>query len=81
MFSKLANYKDLSGLRDKYHFLHPKVLDLGLRTINEQYTSSNTRCIAMIQALKHFINDFTVPENKSLNRELEEELNKVISFW
>jgi translation initiation factor 2B subunit (eIF-2B alpha/beta/delta family) len=78
LFSRLANFKELSGLGDKYHFLHPKILDLGLRIINEQYSSSNTRCIAMIQALKHFISEFTVPENKSLNRELEEELNKII---
>jgi len=35
----------------------------------------------MISALKHFVYDFKVAENKALNRELESELDKIISFW
>jgi len=35
----------------------------------------------MLLALKHFIHDFHVASNRSLNRELEGELDKIISFW
>lgn len=64
-----------------YGELHPKILELGLRLINESYGSSNQRCIAMLMALKHFIHDFHVSANRSLNRELEGELDKIILFW
>lgn len=35
----------------------------------------------MIQALKQFVNEFQVPSKKSLNRELEKELDQIITFW
>jgi len=41
LFSRLANFKDQSGIREKFSYLHPKILELGLRVINEQYNSSN----------------------------------------
>lgn len=50
LFSRLANFKEFSvhSLRQEYGDLHPKVLEIGLRVMNESYTSSNTRCVAMI---------------------------------
>ncbi len=48
LFSRLVNFKDQSGIREKYAHFHPKILELGLQVINEQYNSSNQRCIAMI---------------------------------
>lgn len=35
----------------------------------------------MLFALKHFIHDFHVASTRSLNRELEPELDKIIRFW
>jgi hypothetical protein len=35
-------------LREKYTDLHPKILEVGHRVINEHYSTSNIRCIAMI---------------------------------
>ena len=28
--------------------LHPKIVELAIKFVNEKYTSSNTRCIAML---------------------------------
>lgn len=83
LFSKIVNYVDqptTSKLREKYGNLHPKILEHGLRLSNESYSSSNQRCIAMLLALKVFVHDFQVPSNKSLNRELEGELDHIIQF-
>ena len=43
-------------MKEDYGELHPKNLELGLRLINESYQSSNQRCIAMLLALKSFVN-------------------------
>jgi translation initiation factor 2B subunit (eIF-2B alpha/beta/delta family) len=43
-------------MKEDYGELHPKILDLGMRLINESYQSSNQRCIAMLLALKSFVN-------------------------
>jgi hypothetical protein len=58
LFSRIVNYQELSTqkMKEEYGDLHPKILDLGMRLINESYQSSNQRCIAMLLALKHFIN-------------------------
>ena len=58
LFSRIVNYHEQSTakLKQEYGDLHPKILELGLRLINESYKSSNQRCIAMLLALKHFIN-------------------------
>lgn len=68
-------------MKEEYGELHPKILDLGMRLINESYQSSNQRCIAMLLALKSFVNDFQVAENKSLHREIQADLDKIILFW
>jgi translation initiation factor 2B subunit (eIF-2B alpha/beta/delta family) len=60
--------------------LHPKVLDLALRILNERYASSNSRCIATLQAMKHYIYDFELPANKALSRELEGHINRIRNF-
>jgi len=43
LFSKIVNYqeKGMLKLREDYGELHPKILELGLRMINESYNSSN----------------------------------------
>ena len=60
--------------------LHPKILELALRILNERYVTSNSRCIATLQALKHYIHDFELPENKALSRELEGHLMRIRNF-
>lgn len=35
----------------------------------------------MLLALKSFVNDFKVAENKSLHREIQADLDKIINFW
>ena len=58
LFSRIVNYQEVSTqkMKEDYGELHPKILDLGMRLINESYQSSNQRCIAMLLALKHFVN-------------------------
>jgi hypothetical protein len=43
LFSRIVNYQEQSTqkLRLDYGDLHPKILELGLRLINESYGSSN----------------------------------------
>jgi|LauGreDrversion4_2_1035121.scaffolds.fasta_scaffold174948_2 translation initiation factor eIF-2B subunit delta len=67
-------------MKEEYGDLHPKILDLGMRLINESYQSSNQRCIAMLLALKYFVYDFQVAPNKSLHREIQPDLDKIILF-
>ena len=58
LFSRLANFKESSmqALKQEYTQMHPKILEIGLRVMNESYSSSNTRCAAMLQAIKHYVN-------------------------
>jgi hypothetical protein len=58
LFSRIVNYQEVSTqkMKEDYGELHPKILDLGMRLINESYQSSNQRCIAMLLALKSFVN-------------------------
>ena len=83
LFSRIVNYQEVSTqkMKEEYGDLHPKILDLGMRLINESYQSSNQRCIAMLLALKQFLNDFQVAPNKSLHREIQSDLDKIIHFW
>lgn len=58
LFSHLVNYKDLSSQKLKQDYgedMHPKILEVALSILNERYVSSNTRCIATLLAIKHFI--------------------------
>lgn len=58
LFSRIVNYQEVSTqkMKEDYGELHPKILDLGMRLINESYQSSNQRCIAMLLVMKHFVN-------------------------
>ena len=39
LFSRIVNYQELSTkkMKEEYGDLHPKILDLGMRLINESY--------------------------------------------
>ena len=58
-------------MKEDYGELHPKILDLGMRLINESYQSSNQRCIAMLLALKHFVNVISVINQKYRTSKLQ----------
>ena len=55
-------------------------LFLGLQYAEGIITGSNSRCVALLKALKEFIQDYTTPVNTELSRDLNDKLKPQITF-
>ncbi|PWA75185.1 initiation factor 2B-related protein [Artemisia annua] len=86
IFRHLPQYEranQLSDLESKFFQLdhvHPAVYEVGLRFLAGDIMWSNTRCIAMLQAFKKVIEDYSTPSEKTLSRDLTAKINSSVSF-
>ncbi len=55
-------------------------MSLGLQYAEGTIVGSNARCVALIKALKDFVQDYTTPPNVELSRDLNDKLKPQITF-
>jgi len=60
--------------------VHPAVISVGLKFASGDLRGSNTRMVAMLQAFKEVIADYSRPENASVARDLDRRLKPMIQF-
>nr|XP_033793139.1 translation initiation factor eIF-2B subunit delta isoform X2 [Geotrypetes seraphini] len=84
LFSHLQQYSRKSPLTKQMRIpctvIHPAVVQLGLQYSEGIITGSNSRCIALLRALKQVIQDYSTPPNEELSRDLVNKLDPYISF-
>ncbi|KZS13833.1 translation initiation factor eIF-2B subunit delta isoform X1 [Daphnia magna] len=69
--------KDLAVNQSK---IHPAVIKLGLQYASGIICGSNARAVALLEAFKRVISDYSTPEQKELSRDLEVSLKPCINF-
>ncbi|XP_045447088.1 translation initiation factor eIF-2B subunit delta [Melitaea cinxia] len=60
--------------------LHPAVIKLGVQLASRVVTGSNARCIALLDALKKMVRDYSLPAKTEFARGLEEQLAASLEF-
>ncbi|KDR23592.1 Translation initiation factor eIF-2B subunit delta [Zootermopsis nevadensis] len=60
--------------------LHPAIVKLGMQYADRVVVGSNSRCIALLDALKQVIRDYETPPQKEFSRGLETELQPSVAF-
>ncbi|PIA63488.1 hypothetical protein AQUCO_00201084v1 [Aquilegia coerulea] len=86
LFRHLPQYEhgtQLPNLESKFFQLdpmHPAVYKVGLRYLTGDICGGNARCIAMLQAFKESIIDYSTPPEKSLGRDLTAKIGSYVSF-
>ncbi|KAM7483052.1 hypothetical protein LguiB_007635 [Lonicera macranthoides] len=86
LFRHLPQYErgtQLPDLESKFFQLdpmHPSVYKVGLQYIAGDIVGGNARCIAMLQAFREVIKDYSTPPEKILSRDLTAKINNYISF-
>ncbi|KAJ8326445.1 hypothetical protein O5D80_005195 [Batrachochytrium dendrobatidis] len=83
LFSHLMQYEhenvEFAENRSRGH-VHPAVLSLGLHFHEFSISGGNARCIAMLDAFKKVILDYTTPLGTSLQRHLTQHISKQVDF-
>lgn len=67
-------------LKSKDVVIHPAILALALQYSRMHIIGSNARCLAMLQAFREVISDYSIPENQTLSRHLESYLKPQIDY-
>jgi translation initiation factor eIF-2B subunit delta len=85
LFSHLPQYERETSASLKVPFsseeIHPEILKLGLQYSNGTITGSNARCIAMLNAFRAWISDYSPQyENKLIREDLLKKINPQIRF-
>ncbi|KAL1123641.1 hypothetical protein AAG570_002717 [Ranatra chinensis] len=60
--------------------IHPAIVELGVKYASRVVFGSNARCVALLQAVKQLINDYTTPREKDFGRGLETQLGLCTSY-
>ncbi|XP_043720087.1 translation initiation factor eIF-2B subunit delta-like isoform X1 [Telopea speciosissima] len=87
LFRHLPQYEhgtQLPDLESKFFLLdpmHPAIYKVGLQYLSGDISGGNARCIAMLQAFKEAIRDYSTPMEKSLNRDLTAKISSYVSFF
>ncbi|CAK1544430.1 unnamed protein product [Leptosia nina] len=81
-FQHLHTEHDKEALRDLAinSNLHPAVIKLGVQLASHVVTGSNARCIALLDALKKMVRDYSLPAKTEFARGLEAQLAASLSF-
>ena len=58
--------------------IHPAILRLGLQYAEGTICGSNSRCVALLAAMKQVISDYVTPPQKELSRDLEAKIKPYI---
>ncbi|KAF6143806.1 hypothetical protein GIB67_016727 [Kingdonia uniflora] len=86
LFRHLPQYEhgtQLPDLQSKFFQLepmHPAVYKVGLQYLAGDVSGGNARCIALLQAFKDVIKDYSTPQEKSLVRDLTAKISSYVSF-
>ncbi|XP_039048184.1 translation initiation factor eIF-2B subunit delta-like [Hibiscus syriacus] len=86
LFRHLPQYEhgtQLPDLETKFFELdpmHPAVYKVGLQYLSGDIWGGNARCIAMFQAFKEAIKDYSTPPEKTLIRDLTARISSYVSF-
>ena len=84
LFSHLHQYEREFSISSSYPIvgshIHPSIMTLGLQFAEGNVVGSNARCVALMKALKHVIEDYTTPESSELDRDLNDKLKPQITF-
>ncbi|TYH56838.1 hypothetical protein ES332_D08G048800v1 [Gossypium tomentosum] len=86
LFRHLPQYEhgtQLPDLETKFFELdpmHPAVYKVGLQYLSGDIRGGNARCIAMFQAFKEAIKDYSTPPEKTLIRDLAARISSYVSF-
>jgi translation initiation factor eIF-2B subunit delta len=86
LFSHLPQYERETSLSLKLKVgfsseeIHPAILRLGLQYASGSITGSNSRCVAMLTALKQFIADYHTPPSKVMRDDLLSKLKPLVRF-
>jgi len=84
LFSHLHQYEKDTSLTKEISFvsgaIHPVIIRLGLQYAEGAISGANARCIALMNAFKKVITDYTTPPSKEMSRDLESRLKPYISF-
>lgn len=86
LFSHLPQYEREQSLSLKLKVgfsseeIHPAILRLGLQYAAGTISGGNARCVAMLTALKQYIEDYTTPPSKLLRDDLLSKLKPIIRF-
>ncbi|KAJ4964272.1 hypothetical protein NE237_024211 [Protea cynaroides] len=87
LFRHLPQYEhgtQLPDLESKFFLLdpmHPAIYKVGLQYLSGDISGGNARCIAMLQAFKEAIRDYSTPAEKTLNRDLTAKISSYVSFF
>jgi translation initiation factor eIF-2B subunit delta len=87
LFRHLPQYErgtQLPYLESKFFQLdlvHPAVYKVGLQYLAGDISGGNARCIAMLQAFKEAIEDYSTPPEKILVRDLTAKISSYVSFF
>ncbi|OMO94690.1 Initiation factor 2B-related protein [Corchorus olitorius] len=86
LFRHLPQYEhgtQLPDLETKFFELdpmHPAVYKVGLQYLSGDICGGNARCIAMLQAFREAIKDYSTPPEKALIRDLTARISSYVSF-
>ncbi|XP_030938261.1 translation initiation factor eIF-2B subunit delta isoform X1 [Quercus lobata] len=87
LFRHLPQYEhgtQLPDLESKFFQLdpvHPAIYKVGLQYLAGDISGGNARCIAMLQAFKEAIEDYSTPQEKTLARDLTAKISSYVSFF
>ncbi|KAL1465166.1 hypothetical protein WDU94_004756, partial [Cyamophila willieti] len=60
--------------------VHPAIFRLGVKYATGVIRGSNARCVALLNAIKQMVCDYTTPSEKEYSRGFEERLGKAMSY-
>ncbi|XP_053609085.1 translation initiation factor eIF2B subunit delta [Plodia interpunctella] len=60
--------------------LHPAIIKLGVKLASKVVTGSNARCIALLDALRKMVTDYTLPAKTEYARGLESQLTASLEY-
>ncbi|VFQ67105.1 unnamed protein product [Cuscuta campestris] len=87
MFQHLPQYEHGTQLPDllsklfQLESMHPAIYRVGLQILAGDLSGSNARCVAMLQAIRDAITDYTLPQDKTfIARDLLAKINGYVSF-
>ncbi|XP_019163264.1 PREDICTED: translation initiation factor eIF-2B subunit delta-like isoform X2 [Ipomoea nil] len=86
MFRHLPQYEHGNQLPDlelkffQHDSIHRAVYRVGMQHLAGDLVGSNARCVAMLQAFREAIGDYSTPPGKILSRDLTAKLSSFVSF-
>nr|GMD39439.1 translation initiation factor eIF-2B subunit delta-like isoform X1 [Ipomoea batatas] len=86
MFRHLPQYEHGNQLPDlelkffRHDSIHRAIYRVGMQHLAGDLVGSNARCVAMLQAFREAIGDYSTPPGKTLSRDLTAKVSSFVSF-